>query len=148
MQELPKELGQKGRSVPDPWWNVGLRYPEISKSRKSSQVERYRKLPREVRTATTRDRPLGTRVPVRSWKGATYFKWYSMAVVTLQGKSDIEYRVGISPHAFICGPLQGTQWPTFRQGTEAPMDLGRQHQPRPVPSEYGLGQKVCEICQL
>ena len=54
--------------VPDSWWNVGLRYPEISKSRKYSQVERYRKLPREVGTATTRGRPLGTRAPVRSWK--------------------------------------------------------------------------------
>ena len=68
-----------------------------------------------------------------------------MAVVTLQGKSDIALRVGISPHAFIGGPVQGTHWPTFRRGAEACYDLAGQHQPRPVPSEYGLGQKACEF---
>ena len=58
--------------------------------------------------------------------------WGAMAVVTLPGKSHIAPRVGISPHAFIGGRLQGTQTPTFRRGAEAPIDLGRQHQPHPV----------------
>ena len=49
--------------------------------------------------------------------------------------------------AFIGGLLWGQQ-PTIRRGAEAPNDLGRQHQPRPVPSEYGLGLRLVRFANL
>ena len=67
--------------------------------------------------------------------------WNSMAVVTLQGKSDIEFRPGVSPGLSsdrLCLRCADT--------TEAPIDLGRRLV-RCSPLS-GWRAKACEISQL
>ena len=142
MQELPSKLDKSDSQIPGGTSDYQSRM--TLESRKTSQERGALEIaPRNMDT-TTRGRPLGTRAPSTLMEGATYFKWQGMAVVTLQGKSDIPCRPGLSPGLSSVVTWLG-QVPLRWRGAEACYDLAGQHQPRPVPSEYGLGHKACEF---